>query len=597
MQIYNLRTWLWVVFLFLCIEHNSFAQNASQDSGEPESITNEILRLEALRMTNPNEFDSGLQEISRQQDQMSAYQLCHFQFLMAYQTAFAGQPQKAVESIEQIVPHCNDLRARIRLDALVSNISAISGNYDKASKHIDRTIQNAEQTANTQAKIIAYVGASMVYNLLDQKDLSVKYSELLYNLEPTTENQCRLYYSENMHHLDGDQVAADFSEIESAANLCRESGNLLFAQSILLDDIKRKLVADDFDDASKIQMQTIIDKLRPEITVSPYKNIQAVFSAIEAKFAFLLNNFDDAQIHGLKTLELNESLGNTEQLIMALEVLEHVAKAKGDFVSSYNYLALKNKAELKMYDQSQAKQMAFMAVKHSNLAKVFEIEQLSKQKEVLELEKKLTKQEANNQRLVILLILTLLGLLLLWMIKIKRRHDYFKGVSEIDHLTKVLTRKAFEDQVLTLLNKSQEQNRPIHVTIMDLDHFKDVNDNHGHLIGDWVLKNVIYTCKELIEENMIIARLGGEEFCIVMADINCDALIEKVEKMRHAIENLDCSESGADLKVTASFGVTSSVTSGYSLPLLLTHADVALFEAKKQGRNRVVKFKTIKKNN
>jgi PleD family two-component response regulator len=60
--------------------------------------------------------------------------------------------------------------------------------------------------------------------------------------------------------------------------------------------------------------------------------------------------------------------------------------------------------------------------------------------------------------------------------------------------------------------------------------------------------------------------------------------------MRTAIEHLDCSDSGANLSVTASFGVTSSQVSGYSLPLLLTHADVALFEAKKKGRNKVLRF-------
>lgn len=594
MDINKLRTWLMVVFLFLCGGQSATAQNTT--SAEPESITNEILRLESLRLSNPSEFGIGLKKISDSQDQMSAYQLCHFQFLLAYQTAFAGQSQKAIETLEQIIPHCADLRARIRQDALIANISAISGHYDKASKHIDRTIQNAEQITDIKTKIIAYVAASMVYNLLDQKELSVKYSELLYSLVPSTENQCRLQYSKNMHHLDGNQLAADFSEIESSAQLCKDSGNLLFAQSILLDDIKRKLVANNFDDSSFEQMQTIIENLRPEIAASPYKNIQAVFSAIEAKIAYLHNDYDAALSHGLATLELNQDLGNTEQQIMALEVLELVAKSKGDYAKSYDYLALKNKAELEMYDQSQAKQMAFMAVKHSNLAKVFEIEQLNQQKEVLELEKKLTRQEANNQRLVILLILTLLGLLLLWMLKIKKRHDYFKDVSEIDHLTKVLTRKAFEDQVNNILTKCQNENRPVHVSIMDLDHFKDVNDNHGHLIGDWVLKNVIYACKELIEENMIIARLGGEEFCIVMTDISCDELLEKLENMRFAIESLDCRESGADLSVTASFGVTSSITSGYSLPLLLTHADVALFEAKKSGRNRVVKFKTLVKN-
>ena len=117
----------------------------------------------------------------------------------------------------------------------------------------------------------------------------------------------------------------------------------------------------------------------------------------------------------------------------------------------------------------------------------------------------------------------------------------------------------------------------------------------GHLIGDWVLKNVIYTIKELIEENMIIARLGGEEFCVVVSDTTPEIMHKKLEVMRQAIEHLDCSEAGTDLSVTASFGFTSSETSGYSLPLLLTHADVALFEAKNKGRNQIVMSDAVRK--
>jgi len=91
----------------------------------------------------------------------------------------------------------------------------------------------------------------------------------------------------------------------------------------------------------------------------------------------------------------------------------------------------------------------------------------------------------------------------------------------------------------------------------------------------------------------MIARLGGEEFCIVMQGVSVEVMLEKIEQMRAAIESLDCSDSGAELTVTASFGVTSSDVSGYNLPMLLTHADVALFEAKNSGRNRVVKHTPV----
>jgi diguanylate cyclase (GGDEF)-like protein len=565
---------------------------AADKSGEPLHLTEEIMRLEGLRLSDPQGFRQGLDELNTQQGSMSAYQLCHFNFLKAYRTAFTGQPLKAVEDMEQVLPLCDDLRAKISLNALIANISAISGDYLKASEQIDNAIQNADQTEDLTTKSIAYSGASTVYSIMDQYDLSVKYSELLYNTQPSDENLCRLRYYQVEELLEDAEQSIQSSTIDDYARQCSESGHVLLSQTMTLNHVKNQLLGGELSQASITQIDAILDGIRPEVSQTPYVNVKASYLAIESKLALLKNDIERAKTFGNETLALNATLGNTDQLIIALEVLEQVAKTEGDFAQSYRYLNQRNDAELQIYDESQAKQMAFMTVKHANLAKGFELEQLNRLNTMLALEKQLASQETSNQRLVILLILTLLGLLMLWMVKIKKRHDYFKDVSEIDHLTKVLTRKAFEEQVFELLEQAHEQGREVHVSIMDLDHFKDVNDTHGHLVGDWVLKNVVYACKDLMEENMLLARLGGEEFCVVMAGVSADEMTDKLEAMRGTIEQLDCSESGAQLNVSASFGVTSTRVSGYKLAMLLTHADIALFEAKNKGRNQINAYKS-----
>ncbi len=191
---------------------------------------------------------------------------------------------------------------------------------------------------------------------------------------------------------------------------------------------------------------------------------------------------------------------------------------------------------------------------------------------------------------MMLLVVIILFLLGVWTYKIKRKHDYFKGVADIDHLTKVFTRKAFEEKVHSMLVKCEAENKPVNLAIMDLDHFKTVNDRFGHLVGDWVLKQVVLTCEEVADQDILVARLGGEEFCIVSPYIAQSAMVQLMEKMRQAIESMDCSDSGATFNITASFGISSSVTSGYQLPSLLSHADLALFQAKNGGRNKVVTY-------
>jgi diguanylate cyclase (GGDEF)-like protein len=237
--------------------------------------------------------------------------------------------------------------------------------------------------------------------------------------------------------------------------------------------------------------------------------------------------------------------------------------------------------------------VAYYRVKHANLAQELQIEQLNQNNKLLALENQLAEETTKRQQLMMLLIASLLLLLGVWAYKIKKRHDYFKEVAEIDHLTQVFTRKAFEEKVRGMLEVAAENQSPVNLAIMDLDHFKNVNDQYGHLVGDWVLKQVVLTCEEVADEDILVARLGGEEFCLVSPGISQLQMMRLMEKMRAAIEAMDSSDSGAIFDITASFGVTTTALSGYRVSMLLTHADLALFEAKNKGRNEVVAYDEI----
>ncbi len=583
-----------LAFGFVCLLYFQPVGSQSSFQGESQRITDALLEAESKRLTNPALFSSNLKSLANDVPLMSGYQMCHYEFLLSYEKIYRGETDQASIKLLDLLKTCEDLRVRIRVNAMLSNLFVIRGDYRLASIHIDNVIQNAEQTADYQSRVLAYSVASIVYEQLNQKELGAKYAQLLHALEPTGTNQCKATYYKYVHMFETDPTKVNNDEVAMAVNQCKESNITIQGLFLKVKHAEFRVNQLNQNKTLASNLVTELNQVENEVMGTGYKNLQAIYYSTLSYLNLIANDLKSAEDNALKSNDLNQGLGNSKQYIQALQVLEAVSRSKDDYQGAYKYLAQRSDAEKAMYDVNQSKQMAYMTVKHANLARVFEIEQLNQQNSVLELEKQLARQEANNQKLIILLILTVLGFLILWMMKIKKRHDYFKGVSEIDHLTKVLTRKAFEEQMSVLLEQSQDGKRPLHVAIMDLDNFKDVNDNHGHLIGDWVLKNVIYACKELVEENMLIARLGGEEFCVAMVDVDYDVMINKIEAMRLAIEGLDCSDSGAELSVTASFGVTSSVTSGYSLPLLLTHADVALFEAKKKGRNQVVKFKVLK---
>ncbi|WP_306226289.1 sensor domain-containing diguanylate cyclase [Bosea beijingensis] len=157
-----------------------------------------------------------------------------------------------------------------------------------------------------------------------------------------------------------------------------------------------------------------------------------------------------------------------------------------------------------------------------------------------------------------------------------------------DGLTGALSRRAFRDEGARTLALAQRHRHEASCIALDLDHFKSVNDTHGHAAGDAVLFGTVAACRRLLRQTDLIGRVGGEEFAVLLPYTDRQAALGVAEKLRSGIaaESFDGSEG--PFKVSASFGV-ATVTPGVSdLDSLLALADAALYRAKSEGRNRCI---------
>ncbi|MEO7478809.1 MAG: GGDEF domain-containing protein [Lysobacteraceae bacterium] len=172
--------------------------------------------------------------------------------------------------------------------------------------------------------------------------------------------------------------------------------------------------------------------------------------------------------------------------------------------------------------------------------------------------------------------------------RIKRSQLRFKAVSHRDGLTGIYNHQHFiseASRVLQLLEKSQDAACMISI---DLDHFKLVNDTHGHAAGDAVLRHAVAICQQHLRSIDVFGRLGGEEFCILLHGCSRDQGMEIAERIRLAIGATAMGVDGHTVSISASFGLASSNVSGYRLQQLCIDADAALYRAKRAGRNRVI---------
>lgn len=160
-------------------------------------------------------------------------------------------------------------------------------------------------------------------------------------------------------------------------------------------------------------------------------------------------------------------------------------------------------------------------------------------------------------------------------------------VADIDGLTRLHNRRYFQGQLEANLKSAARTGQPLTLILFDLDHFKKVNDVHGHLAGDRLLKEIASLAQSLARPDDVVARHGGEEFVLLLPQTDLASAVALAEKLRAAIAGRTFAFEKHKLKITISLGVAQANQQTLAPHDLFTLADDKLYEAKRGGRNRV----------
>lgn len=163
-----------------------------------------------------------------------------------------------------------------------------------------------------------------------------------------------------------------------------------------------------------------------------------------------------------------------------------------------------------------------------------------------------------------------------------------------DALTKVKNRRYFDKRLVMEVRRSRREQTILSVMMLDIDHFKSINDNYGHLVGDQAICAIADLIKNAMQRPYDeIFRYGGEEFVVLLPNTNEEGAAELAEQLRASIEHYTLSIGELSLKFTISIGLYSAIATDIHNPTLFTdYADKALYLAKQQGRNRVIVYRT-----
>jgi two-component system cell cycle response regulator len=172
-------------------------------------------------------------------------------------------------------------------------------------------------------------------------------------------------------------------------------------------------------------------------------------------------------------------------------------------------------------------------------------------------------------------------------LRLRAQTDSLTGLPNRGHFFDVGTAAVATAAVARALGGADSE-APLSLLLLDIDHFKSINDGFGHPVGDEVLRELASRCRGLLRGRDLMARIGGEEFVVLLPETKAMEAVEIGERLRGAFARAPVKTQGGPVAVTISMGCATLAAGGETLDGLLKRADVALYEAKHGGRNRVV---------
>lgn len=549
------------------------------------TITAQLTLADNSRLSAPKKFSELLLSLTERQSSLSVEQRHFLTYLQGYHFAYIGEHDKSVTTLSGLLEQEISTLLRYRVITTLVNVSAINQHWSEGLKYIKANKKLLPEIKQMKYVETSFLTTILFYTQLKQYRLALSYIEQLKQLGSSASNQCFVTRYELQAKYNLQNLKADELPISAALTLCEGVKSNLGASSIRVDQAKRYLNEQQPDKALALLLP-YADKVNN--TYLPM--LLAMMNNVLAKAYFQLDDIDEAKKYLADALEQNKHNTGVQRTMNSYELLYKIAEQEQNLPLAYQYFkkfSALNKAYL---DENHGKHLAFQLAEHDALEKESQIKLLNEKNNLLVSNQDLASAEIANTQLAIIVLVLVIILLVVWGTRLYQAHRIAKVLSEYDALTGIYNRRHFTHVANVAIEYCKSAQQDLSLIMFDLDYFKQVNDNHGHLTGDWALKAAAEACKLVGRKNDIFARIGGEEFCLILPSCNIYAARIRAEACRVAIENIITEKSGCNFTMTASFGLTDVTRSGFDLHKLLKDADIATYRAKYSGRNTVCVF-------
>jgi len=520
----------------------------------------------------------------------------------------------------------NNVDLVLRLELALLQIEDMKGVSDKLIKLRNILLSKAEFEKDNSAVISIYMGLGNSEYFENNYAKALVYFKKAYELQQQGESKAAI--SDVLNSLAN--IYLDLDDIEKAkeyylqALAIDRAQNNKFSESIVLYNLGETfLLNEEYGEAKKIFNQSLdlSLSLNDDIGVKWVQFSLAEIFIKEKKWQQALNYYNEiahtfaqsgdthmyfnsligiakAQV-GLGELSAAEHAINLARPLLNVlnkkdydaafsKILSEVFYAKGEYKKAFDQQKIYIKQKAQVYKKQQKESTQKYRIQFDTELKENENRVLSKENELNSLKISQQQQQRRYGVLVIVLAVTIILIVVFMLHKQIQHRNRFKAMALRDHLTSSPNRRAILQYAKERFLEAQSTQMELSVGIIDLDHFKKINDTYGHEIGDEVLKSFAVACNKVIRKQDRFGRYGGEEWLLVLSDTNKDNIQIIFERLRTELNNGKIDGFPHDKIITFSMGIAQyDYGKDNSVQSLINRADECLYQAKSAGRNQL----------
>lgn len=546
------------------------------------TVEEQLVYADKLKDSNPAALPEILQKISS--ELLSPLELELYTYLRAYSEFQKQNVNEAVSALKQL---SSQAKSNVRYRALISLVD-FHTTVENWSEGISSAKTLSEAIESVDDKLIsnlAFASLSIFFNDVGNFDAALKNAQKLLNNTTLPKQKCLAKANELIAKIEKQYQTVSKAEVVNGIESCQGAENIDWKNKVILNHSKILLKDKDI----KTAITQLSDAL-PELENSGNTELIAHFYAMLSKAYLSLGDYNNANLFASKSISTYGLRKDKESALVAFDTLYQVAQHNNNLhqalIFHKSYFAASD-----AYLQSiRSRQLAIQQNKLDNVKNQTILSLLDQENELLKTRAILEQKSRENNQLALALAFSLIVLLIFWSYRSRRSQTKLRQLVNSDELTGIATRNYFRDISNIALQQSKAVKNNACFILFDLDNFKRVNDKFGHLAGDLALKHAVDTVKNVCRTNDLIARMGGEEFAILVQNCPLSQAKKIAEECRVSLQKLTFENDYPGLHITASFGVADTNQCGYQYEKIFAHADAAMYKAKAFGRNKVYVF-------